>query len=430
VPETILQAQHSDILHEGSPMNLIERAKSILLKPAQTWPMIDAEPATVGSIYKDWLVIMAAIPAVCGFVGLSVIGAGMFGYSIRVPFVYGIETMVLRYVLSLVVAFVMALVVDALAPSFGGTKNQVSALKVIAYGSTASFVAGIFSLLPSLAILGFIIALYSIYLIYLGLPVLMKCPQDKAAGYTAVVIVIAIVAAVLVGSLSTTFVPARGMFMGAGHAGGAAFSIKTPEGEVSVDGDAMAAAAARMAAARERVDAAQKSGDPASAGQALGEMVSALAAGGGATIPVQDLKAQLPEALGALKRESFETNGGQAMGIASSVAKASYAGGQQRAQLTINDVGGLGGLAGMAAWASMTVDKETPEAIEKVYKDAGRTIHEESRKDGSHAEYTVILKNGVIVETTGEGMDGATLKSLASAVNLDAIEAMKRPAKS
>jgi hypothetical protein len=112
------------------------------------------------------------------------------------------------------------------------------------------------------------------------------------------------------------------------------------------------------------------------------------------------------------------------------MAKASYAGGDQRAQLTITDVGGLAGFASMAAWANVTVDKETPDGIEKVYKDGGRTIHEESRKDGSHAEYTVILKNGVIVETSGDHVDGATLKSMASGVDLDAIEAMKRHAKS
>ncbi|MDP9126337.1 MAG: YIP1 family protein, partial [Pseudomonadota bacterium] len=147
-------------------------------------------------------------------------------------------------------------------------------------------------------------------------------------------------------------------------------------------------------------------------------------------IPVGDLKAQLPETLGALKRESFETNGGSAMGISSSVAKAGYAGGDQRAQLTITDLGGLGGLASVATWANVTVDKETPDAIEKTYKDSGRTIHEEYRKDGSHGDYTVILKNGVIVETSGDRIDGPTLKSMASGVNLDAIEAMKRPAKS
>jgi hypothetical protein len=211
---------------------------------------------------------------------------------------------------------------------------------------------------------------------------------------------------------------------------GGVFGIRTPSGEVAVDGSALGAAAQRMDAARARMEAAQKSGDPASAGAALGEMMGALTGAGGTPIPVADLKAQLPEALGALKRESFETSGGSAMGISSSVAKAGYAGGDQHAQLTITDLGGLGGLASVATWANVTVDKETPDGIEKTYKDSGRTIHEEYRKDGSHSEYTVILKNGVIVETTGDKVDGATLKSMASAVNLDAIEAMKRPAKS
>ncbi len=407
-------------------MNVIERTKAILLKPAQTWPVIDAEPATVASIYKDWLVIMAAIPAVCTFIGLSIIGAGMFGYGFRIPIGYGLESMVLRYVMSLVVAFVMALIVDALAPSFGGTKNQVAALKVVAYGATASYVAGFLSILPSLGILGIIAACYSIYLIYLGLPVLMKCPQDKAAGYTAVVVIVGIVAAIVIGSVSALFMPGRGLLYG-GHGGGGSFTFKTPDGETTVDTDAVAK---RMDAARERIEAAQKSGDPASAGAALGEMMGALTGAGGTPIPVADLKAQLPETLGALKRESFETSGGSAVGIASAVAKAGYAGGDQHAQLTITDLGGLGGLASVATWANVTVDKETPDAIEKTYKDGGRTVHEEYRKDGSHAEVTVILKNGVIVETTGDHIDGATLKSMAAAVNLDAIEAMKRPAKS
>jgi len=409
-------------------MNLIERVKDILLKPAQTWPVIDAEPATVGSVYRDWLVIMAAIPAVCGFIGLSLIGVGGFGFGFRIPIVAGVVQMVFSYVLSLVIAFVMALIVDALAPTFGGTKNRVSALKVVAYGATASYVAGVLSLLPALSMLGILAACYSIYLIYLGLPVLMKCPPDKAAGYTAVVVLIGIVAMVVVGMVTGAVMATTG-FMSGLHSG-SPFSINTPNGSVNVDTGAMSDAASRMDAARARMDAAQKSGDPASAGAALGDMMGALTGAGGTPIPVADLKAQLPDALGALKRESLETSGGSAMGISSSVAKATYVAGDQHADLSITDVGGLGGLANVANWANVTSDKETPDGIEKTYKDGGRTIHEEYRKDGSHAEYTVILKNGVIVETTGDKIDGATLKSMAGAVNLDAIESMKRPAKS
>ena len=409
-------------------MNLIERAKSILLRPAQTWPVIDAEPETVSSIYRNWLVIMAAIPAVCGFIGMSLVGVGAFGFSYRTPIVGGLVAAILGYVLSLVVAYVMALVVDALAPSFGAMKNQVGAMKVVAYGATAVYVAGLLKLLPALGILGIIAACYSVYLMYLGLQAVMKCPQDKAVGYTAVVVVIFVVASVIVGVISATFVGIGAMSAFGRHGGD--FSINTPDGQVAIDSGALAAAGKRMEAARARMEAAQKSGDPASAGAALGDVMGALTGAGGTPIPVADLKAQLPETLGALKRESFETNGGSAMGISSTVAKATYAAGDQHAELTITDLGGLGGLASVATWANVTVDKETPDAIEKTYKDGGRTIHEEYRKDGSHSEYTVILKNGVIVETSGNGIDGATLKSMASGVNIDAIEAMKRPAKS
>ncbi|MDH5539723.1 MAG: YIP1 family protein, partial [Rhizobacter sp.] len=143
----------------------------------------------------------------------------------------------------------------------------------------------------------------------------------------------------------------------------------------------------------------------------------------------QDLKAMLPEALGAMKRESFEAQGSQAMGIAGSSAKASYATGNQRVDLSITDMGGLGGLAALAGWANMTVDKETDGAIEKVYKQGNRTVREEYRKDGSHGEYTLILENGVLVEAEGDGVDIATLKKVVNGIDLAKLEALKRAAK-
>ena len=111
-------------------MNLIERAKAILLRPAQTWPVIDAEPATVASIYKDWLVIMAAIPAVVWLhrhVADRRRRLRLQGY--RTPIVGGIVAAVCGYVLSLVMAYVSwRWSWMTLAPSFGGTKNPVGAL--------------------------------------------------------------------------------------------------------------------------------------------------------------------------------------------------------------------------------------------------------------------------------------------------------------
>ncbi|MET3476946.1 Yip1 family protein [Variovorax atrisoli] len=179
-------------------MNLVERVQAILLKPKATWPEIDAEPADAASLYKNYVMILALIPALASFIGLSLIGVGAFGVSFRVPLASGLVNMIVGYVLSLVMVFVLALIIDAMAPTFEGSRSQIGALKLSAYASTAAFVGGVFSLLPSLSVLGALAALYGIYLLYTGLPVLMKCPPDKAIAYTAVVVVCAIVGGVVI----------------------------------------------------------------------------------------------------------------------------------------------------------------------------------------------------------------------------------------
>ena len=105
---------------------------------------------------------------------------------------YSVTMAVITYVLALVSVYVSSLVIDALAPSFGGTKDSLKAFKVAAYSATAAWLAGIFGIIPMLGILA-IVGLYSLYLLYLGLPRLMRVAEDKALGYTIVVIVVQIV---------------------------------------------------------------------------------------------------------------------------------------------------------------------------------------------------------------------------------------------
>jgi len=413
-------------------MNLIQRVQDILLKPKDTWPVIEREPGDVASIYTSYVIFLAAIPAVAAFIGLSIIGVGGFGLGYRLPILSGLFQMVLSYVLSLAAVFVLGLIVDALAPSFGGTKNQLNAIKLVAYGMTASFVAGIFSLLPMLGALGGLLgAIYSIYLIYTGIPVLMKCPPDKAVAYTAVVIVIGIVVMVVLGFITSLVMPARHLGGFGSSSSGGDVTFKTPGGEVSINTSKMEEAAKRMEAASKKVEQAQATGDQAAVGKAVGEMMGALggATGGKAPIAAQDLKALLPETLGDMKRESFEASGGQAMGIAGSSAKARYVAGDKSVQLSITDLGGMGGMAALAGWANMTVDKETTDGIEKVYKDGSRTIREQYRKDGTQGEVTLILENGVLVEANGHGVNIGTLKGVVAGVDLGKIEALKRAAK-
>ena len=195
-------------------MSLMARAKNILLQPKTEWPVIAGEQATTGSLYTGYIIPLAAIGPIASIIGWSVFGFSVpFVGSIRYPIGISVRNGVVIYALSLVGVFVLALIIDALAPTFGGQKNQIQALKTSAYSYTAAWVAGIFNLIPSLALLGLLAALYSCYLLFLGLPVLMKAPEDKAVGYTAVVIIVAIVLYFVIGAVVAQFAWRPGMGM-------------------------------------------------------------------------------------------------------------------------------------------------------------------------------------------------------------------------
>jgi hypothetical protein len=188
-------------------MSLVDRAKGILINPKNEWAVIDTEPATVGSLYSGYVIPLAAIPPVASFIGWSVLGISILGFRYRIATGTALTGAALQYVLGLAGVFVLALIIDALAPQFGGQKNQIQALKVAAYSSTASWIAGIFLLIPSLGILAALGGLYSLYLLFLGLPIVMKSPADKALGYTAVVVIVAIVLYVVIGMVVRGVVP-------------------------------------------------------------------------------------------------------------------------------------------------------------------------------------------------------------------------------
>lgn len=170
--------------------SLVSRVKYILTRPKFEWPVIDAESASIKWLFTSYAVILAAIPAVATIVGQIAFGhRGLFG-----PVLAG----ALSYVLSLISVYILGLIIDALAPTFGGIKNPVKAMQVAVYSMTAAWVAGVLNVLPMLGWLAGLLGLYGFYLMYLGLPTLMKTAADKALGYTIVVVVAAIILNVIV----------------------------------------------------------------------------------------------------------------------------------------------------------------------------------------------------------------------------------------
>lgn len=201
-------------------MNLIERVKRLLLNPKDEWPLIDKEVIDIASFYKSYIAPLAAIAPICNMIGLSLVGVTlpMMG-TYHLPFGAAVAQAILNFALMLGGVYVVALIIDGLAPTFGAQRNRIQALKLAAYASTASWLGGVFTLIPAFGMLGLLAALYSLYLFYLGLPLLMQVPEEKVVGYMAVVVISTIALFIVVGTIGNLFVsmPMPMLPAGTGH---------------------------------------------------------------------------------------------------------------------------------------------------------------------------------------------------------------------
>ncbi len=186
--------------------NIVERVKIIILKPKDAWALIKTEATTVNEIFTGYVVILAALPAVAGFLGNWFFGiSGPFFGRYHLPFFRILSSAVVSYVLTLVGVFITAKIVELLAPTFQAQKNSLNAFKVVAYSMTPVWVIGIVAIIPELTPLT-ILGLYSLYLLYIGLPHLMECPAEKALGYTITIILVMIVVYIIIGAIAGTFI--------------------------------------------------------------------------------------------------------------------------------------------------------------------------------------------------------------------------------
>lgn len=372
--------------------NLIERCKNILLKPKEEWERIDTEPATVGGLMTGWVVPLAAIGPVAGLIGALVFGPSWFGITYRPGVMEAVTGAVLAFVLTVLCAFLLSKIIDALAPSFGGQKNPVQAMKVAAYGGTAAYLVGAFRLVPALAILG-ILGLYSLYLLYLGLPRLMKAPEEKAAGYTAVTVVVAIVlffvVSIVTGALTGLLAPRPSSF--GSDAGTLSGEVSVP-GVGKVDVGKLQETAAKMEAATKRAEIATP-------------------------VDRQALAALLPASAGGWTRTALESSTASAGGMGGSQAEARYEANGQNVRLKVVDLAAASAFAAMASALKVETSREDDQGYEKSGLVDGRYTTEKWNKDG-RGSYGVLLNDRFLVEAEGNAPDIGTLKALVGAVDM------------
>jgi hypothetical protein len=373
-------------------------------------------------IYTGYIMLLALIPAVCQFLKL-----GVFGYS--VPFLgtmhvgttFALYAALRIYIGSIIGTMFIAFIVNSLAPTFGGQKDSVQALKVVAYSYTASWVAGIAVLLGALGILIMLLGLvYGIYLFYIGLPPTMKCPPEKAGGYTVVTLICAILVGLVVFYLLGTVLGLRSQMVGmSGMSSHATFDHNSTLGQW----------AQGVAAAGKQLEAAQKSGDTQAQANAMGQIMSGAVNGGQQVeaLAPDRLKSFLPDTLGGMKRTDISAERNGAMGMQVATASANYGddSGGRSLKLEITDMGSAKGLLAAATHANVQQDRETSTGYEKTYLQGGTMVHEQWDNSSGQGEYSAVVADRFMVKIEGHAPNIEALKSAVGSVDVAGLAALR-----
>jgi hypothetical protein len=164
-------------------MGLLDRVKALVSTPGSEWLVIAGEAGAARIV--RYVAVLALIPALARCIGASLVG----GFA---PIASSLIGAAISYLASFAIVCMVAVIINALAPAFGGQRNFTAALKLAAYSSTPVWLAGIFLVIPGLSFL-LILGLQGAYLLWAGLPILLQVPAGKTLPLAAMAVGLALI---------------------------------------------------------------------------------------------------------------------------------------------------------------------------------------------------------------------------------------------
>ncbi|PHR62867.1 MAG: hypothetical protein COA47_02065 [Robiginitomaculum sp.] len=370
---------------------IIERAKNLLLKPAETWDSIASEKTELAALYRNWVMPLVAIGAIAQFIGTSLIGVRGFGATYRVPIVSGLVSAIVAFALSLVMVWAFAKILEWLAPKFGAKADFGQALKLSAYFPTAAWIFAGFQVLPALAALGLIGFIWSIYLLFVGLPKLMKPDENKATTYTLASMGCAIVLALVLGLVSAAISPKP-------HFG--------PFGKTMSD-------------RHNAMDQAAESDD-------LNALIGAMTGAGGKTKLVEPdaIEKLAPGKLAGLPRTSLKVEN-LSFPVKMVKLTARYNKGGKSVNLEITHSPAIKAILAMSGVIGSSMDVKTESGYKKINKKGNDTQIEEWEKD-AQSGMVGRAHNEFLVEARGHGVDLKQLRKTVKDISNRKLDRLPR----
>jgi hypothetical protein len=285
---------------------------------------------------------------------------------------------------------------NTLAPVFGGQKDQLKALKLAAYSATATWLANVFVLIPWLSFLT-LLGIYNLYLVRTGAPVLLNVPEKRALGFTASLVGVGIVSALVYFALAPMVMPTpQAVGESAEESGDAPAGKITVPGVGTIDLDKL---------------------------NKVGKRAEGLAKGDGPSpaIDVEALKGLLPADLpGGYRRSEFSENNS----VGTSMASAVYANGEKTITLSIADMGMAGVMTSLAESLGASANETTDHGYRRFGSVNGRMTMEELELNDNTGIYSFMATDRVMIKAEGKGASMDDLKAAAGSIDSTQVQAL------
>ncbi|BDM65055.1 YIP1 family protein [Shewanella sp. NFH-SH190041] len=170
---------------------ILSHLKGLYTHPKQEWHTIEQNHETAHNSLTHILLI-ALIPAICSYIANTQIGwnpgAGDLLYLTPASALYMSAGMYFGLIAGV---FALAYLVYWMAKTFDASPSYTQAFELASYTATPLFMVGFSALYPELwfmMLVGLAGVSYSVYLLYTGVPILMKIPEEKGFIYASSVV--------------------------------------------------------------------------------------------------------------------------------------------------------------------------------------------------------------------------------------------------
>ena len=157
--------------------------------PDREMQVINRENETISHHYTHHVLLMAAIPVICAFIGTTQIGWNFGdGTILKLSWFTGLALAVLFYGVMLAGVAVMGRVIWWMARNYPQRPSLAHCMVFAGYVATPLFLSGLVALYPLVwlcALVGTVALFYTGYLLYLGIPSFLNINKEDGLSFSS-----------------------------------------------------------------------------------------------------------------------------------------------------------------------------------------------------------------------------------------------------